>query len=311
MQIVQTLSFGRTMEAFSNKTVKAFLFNSAFPPNQAAIPFDPTDPLDCYRNCVAVAEGDFVVRDSKDIVIKQAGGRSGTNFKGSGGDPAQGGSANWLIPTELDTNRTISESNRFNFLGLLQIDTSGSNWADNTGIEVGDYLEYTYDYDVDVDGFEVDFTSTDSFGNFDIQVWDQSLNEGAGDWVVAGGSYDRSVTDRRETFAQTFVTRKVRVFFTGTSPSNFGINYFMPFSNNTAPVQNFPTTNPVAWALLVFNISGHPSQAVLGTQFPYVWMQTGSPLAPNDATVSSAEIKPGLPVKLVHAEFYSDIVGEI
>lgn len=308
MYIAHTKSIGRAMNAFSNKQVKLFLFNTARPLNNDDFPFDPSDPLACYANCVGVTEGDFVVNDSESVVCKQATNRSGINFKGSGVDPATGN--HWLIPNQVLTNRPENVSNRFNFLNMLNIDASGSNWADNTSIQVGDWIEYAFDYDVDIDGIDFDMSSTSSFGTFDVQVWDPTLNAGAGDWVVAQ-SFDTSTTDVRHQFGQTYTTQRVRIFFTGSSSSNFGINYLAFWSATTTPVANFPTTNPVTWGLAVFNLSGHPAQAVLGTEFPYMWMNVGSPLAPNDATVDSTTIKPGQPVRLLHFEVLGTTVGDI
>lgn len=308
MHIVQTKSIGRSMSEFNNKQVKLFLFNTAMPADNASFTFDPADPLDCYANSVAVCEGDFVIKDNEAVVCKQSASRPGINFKGSGADPATGD--HWLIPDSVLTNRTNSVSNRFNFLNLLNIDAGGSNWADNNQIQVGDYIEFVYGYDVDVDGVDFNFNSTSSFGTFDVQVWDPTLNAGAGDWVVAH-SFDTSSANARQQFSQTYTTQRVRVYFTGASSSNFGANYIALFSKNTSPAANFDTTNPVTWGLAVFNLSGHPAQSVLGTEFPYIWLAAGGPLAPSDVTVDSTTIKPGRSVKLLHLEVVGSILGEI
>lgn len=306
MYISHIKSTGRALDDFSRKSIHLFLFNTARPVDNSDFAFDPTDPLACYANCVAVAKGNFVIENNRNLICKQTPDREGVRFKGSGLDQSTGN--HWLVPSALTTNRTNDPQERFSLINMLALDEA--RWSDNTPVAFGDWFEYQYDHDVDVDGIDFDFVSTDNIGSFEVQIWDSAANEGAGEWTVVA-TYDGNTYTDRDQFVQQYTTRRIRVLFTASGSSNFASDHLMFWSTNTSPAENFDTTVPAGWALAVFDLKNHPAQAVLPNEFPYMWMELGSPLAPNSATVDSVEIKPGRPVRLLHFEVVGQTVGDI
>jgi hypothetical protein len=311
MIIAQTKSLKRTLDTLGNKKVKLFLFTSIMPVNQASIPFDTQSPLEVFAASVAQEETDLTTTVDGGIVLKANPDLNGIEFKGSGPDISRSGTFNWLIPTSIETNLVLPEDDKFDFLRILQ--QPGTNSANKylyeSNFVADDYIQFNFDYGVDVDGFDFEGSASNTHSDFKVQYWDPTLFAGVGDWVDHVTQVADSVSYRLDFVSVS--TTKMRIIFLGTSVSEGQIVHARFFSSDTAPATNFGTLDPASWAMMFLDIKGSTVESFLGTVHPYIWFPVGDPLAPNVATFTSIDIAPATLTKLIHAEFIGNLVEDI
>ena len=308
MIIEQSKSLGKTLKNLSKKQCKIFLFSSDIPANKNLFTFDPTDPISMYNECSAVIESEFLYNDdTSSIIFRGVPGDTGIHFKGHGSDISRSGQINNLVPLSVDTNIEIEQAKRFDFLNVFN-HLPSNRWYSNTYIQVGDYIEFEFEANSQIDGIDYRFPATYNYGHFSVKYFDEALNEGNGDWATALVVDSNNVKDRIE-FAEPINSSRVRVQFDVAPISTVGIESIYFFSNKTDFV-NTPK-NDVTWGLILFDLVSHTSVNVLGTTFPFIWMNVGSALSPSEMVLAKTNHQPAQAARLVHCEIVADEVEDV
>lgn len=308
MIIEQSKSIGKTLNSLSKKHCKIFLFNSDIPANKNLFTFDPTDPIAMYNACSAVIESEFKYYDDTSAVsFKGISGNTGIHFKGHGGDITRSGQVNNLVPLSIDTDIEIEQAKRFDLLNMLN-KLPTTRWYSNTSIEQGNFIEFEFEAGSEIAGIDYRFPTTNTYGDFSVKYYDETLNDGAGDWTTAH-VVDSGATRDRVEFAEAINSSRVRVQFDVAPASTVGIESIYFFSNKTDFV-NTPQ-NDVTWALVLFDLTSHTSVNALGTDFPFIWMNVGSALSPAEMIIAKTNHQPAQAARLIHCEIVADEVEDV
>jgi hypothetical protein len=298
MIIEQAKSLGESFGALSNKDVKVFLFNSTIPATEAEIPFDPTDVLSVYNASVAMVES-VLSYDSATgkIQFRPNSDKVGLDFKGTGEDVTREG-AYWCVPTSISTTLPIDADAQFEFTDLLTQDvTQGESKYEGTGpINSGEYIEFGFGYNADIDGIDFSFPNALNIADFTVQYWDS-----VGEEFVDITSVDTAAaTDQRIAFGATYNTNMIRFVFTSNSTNVVRMHHIRFFSN-VAPTTNVDTSAPVSWCMMFFDLRGHGASSAIDN-WPFIWMNVGSALSPAELTIANTAIQPGKAARLIFCE---------
>lgn len=308
MIIEQSKSIGKTLDNLSNKQCKVFLFNTDIPANNAMIPFDPTDPLAMYSACSAVLETQYSYNENTGVItFKGVPENTGIHFKGHGPDVTRSGKVHNVVPLSISTDMDMPNNSRFDILNIMNTNVD-ANWSNGTQIRTGHYIEFVFEEMSQLDGLDYRFNSANTFADFSVKYYDETLNDGAGDWVIVYSTADRTYQDR-VTFDSPINASVVRIEFDVDSISPINAQRIQFFSNKLDYVNT--VRSDVQWAMILFDVQGTSAISAVGTDFPYIWMNVGSALSPSEMILAKVSHQPAQPARLVHCEIVADEVEDV
>lgn len=309
MLIEQAKSLGESFDALSNKNVKVFLFTGTIPATQAEVPFDLTDVLSVYTASAGAVETKLTYDSATGkIQFRPNSNKVGLDFKGSGPDVTREGNVYWCVPTSIATTHPLTPSSQFDFTDILTQDVVQDNSKYDSDYDVtnGETLDFEFGYVADIDGIDFSFPNSLNIANFTLQYWDS-----VGEQYVDITTVDVSSTlDQRIDFGATYNTTSIRMVFTGSSTNTMKINHIRFFSNNTSPATNYDTVSPVTWCMMFLDIRSHGADGVIDN-WPAIWMDVGSALAPAELTLASTTINPAQSPRMIFCEIEGKHVEDV
>lgn len=210
---------------------------------------------------------------------------------------------------DYDKNSIVSENETtvpFPFIftpGLNEFNTNAAFYAEIPEGTTGLYLECDFEKEVPVDLIEFDSSrEINAFvGTTEIQRWDDTLNEGNGDWVTFH-TVDLTLSSLSTIRFDEVLTRKIRFKFNGPSSSLNTRIAQISFYGATPTVVDTQTT--IGWMLLVPCIlSVNQTFIEVSPEMPYIVSAAGGPLDPREAIFSNEDPIPGRVNSLLNLEF--------
>lgn len=210
---------------------------------------------------------------------------------------------------QYDKNSIVSEANThvplpFVFQdGLSDFSSNAACYMEIPDGATGMYLECDFEKEVPIDLIEFDtgLASNGFRGNTEIQRWDETLNDGNGDWVTFH-TFDLSVSDFSSITFEEVLTRKIRFNFEQPASSVNTRIAEIGFYGATPLEQDVEKT--IGWMLLVpCALDINQTFIDVFPEMPYVVSAAGGPLEPREAIFSNEKPIPGRINSLLNLEF--------
>lgn len=297
MIIDQVNSIAETLRNLPIKDAKMFLFNTDMPTSQALIDFDVTDAMDVYANCVGMVESRFTVRDDDTVIFKPNSDKYGIKYKGTGMSSFQDVISH--TPNRISTSLPSS----FHLLSVLT--ASDTSIKVDRSLQVGDYIDFEFEWEIELDSITTGVTNQDTFANFRLLYWNTTDNS----WVQISTVTNNDTVNFVSFDAVT--TTQIRLEFTASSVSNFDMGYISFESNNDIQTNQYANTSDVQWALLYFDLENHALETKLKNRWPFIFFPVGDASNPNVATLDTVTVRPSNEPRLIHAEFVGKLTEDI
>jgi hypothetical protein len=144
--------------------------------------------------------------------------------------------------------------------------------------ENGFFLEMDFGYEASINEVEYRGRSSDNFrGDMTISYWDESLNAGAGDWVLFHThTMDLGRTNQIIELPGEMITQRVRVFWPEGSTGN---TYLQTISFlGPDPVSMPLVSEPITWALMIPRTPLTSAFREVNSQAPIALLTAGGPV---------------------------------